>query len=124
MNSPRKSRGAVAVRVLSRMSDRPQSGRSRRFRPLAEPLEARAVLSPLALTRAILDPIALGGGPPALVNGLRPAAAAPAAETATAFNQAALSDLVSHDTVEVNGQVELQPGGLALSGLSPLGSTG
>src|SRR6516164_2885358 len=59
MNSPRESLGAAAVRILSRMIDRPRAAKLRRFRPLAEPMEARAVLSQVALTQTIVAPVAM-----------------------------------------------------------------
>ncbi len=105
MNSPRESMGAAAARILSRMIDRPPAARPRRFRPLAEPLEARAVLSPAPLTRAIVNPITLGCSPAAI------GAAVPSGPRPL-------------DVVEVNGQVELQPGDAVPSGLSRLGRSG
>jgi hypothetical protein len=91
MNSPRESMGAAAVRILSRMIDRPSLAKPRRFRPLAEPMEARAVLSHVALTPAMIDPSAVGHGPSAIVDG-RPSSPGIGA------------------MVVVNGQVETQPG--------------
>jgi hypothetical protein len=126
MNSPRKSVGAAAVRILSRMRDRPPRARPRRFRPLAEPMEARVVLSHVALTRAIIDPIAIGRGPSALVGGRRPSSDASSAPTRPVLNHGAVapSGAGAMDAVEVNGQVELQPSDAVLSGLSRGGSTG
>jgi hypothetical protein len=127
MNSLRKSMGSAAVGILSRMMDQPRAARPRRFRPLAEPMEARVVLSSATLTRAILNPIAIGRGPSAIVAGLRPATGAPAAATGPVLNHGAAVPYVigtMDTTVEVNGQVELQPGDLAQSGLSRGGSTG
>jgi hypothetical protein len=105
MNSPGVSMGAAADRILSGMMDRPRAARPRRFRPLAEPLEARAVLSHVSLTRAIIDPIAVGRGPSAVVVG------APSAPTGPHLihGASAPSGAVTLATVEVNGQVELQP---------------
>jgi hypothetical protein len=90
MNSPSESVGAAAVRILSRLMDRPRAARPRRFRPLAEPMEARAVLSHVALAPAI----AAGHGPSAIVDGRQPSPPA----------------VRPMDAVEVNGQVEVQPG--------------
>ena len=116
MNSPRESVGAAAVRILSRIMDRPRAARPRRFRPLAEPMEARAVLSPVAVTRAIIEPIALGRGPSAIVGLRRPSSGAPSAGIRHHLNHGAVapSRPVTMDTVEVNGQVELQPGQVVL----------
>jgi hypothetical protein len=100
MNSPRESIGAATVRVLSRMFYRQPSARPRRFRPLAEPMEARAVLSHVGFTRAIIDPIALGHGSSAIVH----------RRLHLAHATAALSSVRPMDAVEVNGQVEIQPG--------------
>jgi hypothetical protein len=115
---------AAAVRILSRMVDRPRAERPRRFRPLAEPMEARVVLSQVTLTRAIIDPIAIGRGPSALVGGPQPSSEAPSAQTRPDLNHgaAAPSGPGAMDTVEVNGQVELQPADTVLSGLSRRGS--
>jgi hypothetical protein len=126
MNSPRKSVSAAAVRILSRMMDRSRAARPRRFCPLTEPMEARVVLSHVTLTRAIIDPIAIGRGPSAIVGGRRPSSDARSAETRPDLNHgaAAPSGPGTMDTVEVNGQVELQPGVIVLSGLSRRGSTG
>ena len=85
MNSPRESMGAATLRILSRMISRPTAARSRRFRPLAEPMEGRALLSNVALTHAMVDP-ATSGSP-----GRGPT-----------------------DVIVVNGQVELQPEGIVL----------
>ena len=49
MNSLLRSMGAVVVRFRSRTTDRPSQARPRQFRPLAEPMEARALLSQVAL---------------------------------------------------------------------------
>jgi hypothetical protein len=90
--------GAATVRILSLMINRPKAARPRRFRPLAEPMEARAMLSQVALTPATIDPMAIGRGPSAVVDA-RPAAP-------------------GHGTiimVEVNGQVEVQPGQVVLT---------
>ena len=127
MNSPRESMGAAAVGILSRMMDRPRAARPRRFRPLAEPMEARVVLSSATLTRAIINPIAIGRGPSALVAGPRPATGAPSAATGPVLNHGAAAPYVigtMDTTVEVNGQVEIQPGDLAVSGLSRGGGMG
>jgi hypothetical protein len=73
MNSLRKWVGAVAVRIRSRTTDRPSQARPRRFRPLAEPMEARALLSQVALTGAMTDPNPTGhGAVEVVVNGLSP----------------------------------------------------
>ena len=93
MNSPRESMGAATVRILSRLMDRPRAARPRRFRPLAEPMEARAVLSSVAFTHAIAAPMAMSQV------GLH-------ANPGTT----ALPRSVTMDTVNVNGQVEVQPG--------------
>jgi hypothetical protein len=89
-------------------------------------MEARVVLSPATLTRAILNPIAIGRGPSAIVGGRRPSLDAPSAWTRPHHNHGAAipAGVRTMDTVEVNGQVELQPGSLVLSGLSPGGNTG
>ena len=100
MNSPHESMGVAAIGILSRMRDRPRAARPRRFRPLAEPMEPRVVLSHVTLTRANLDPITIGRGPSAIVDGQRPCTP---------------SGPGTMDTVEVNGQVELQPGAIVLS---------
>jgi hypothetical protein len=75
-------------------------------------MEARTVLSHVALTRAILDPIALGRGPSAIVVGPQPSPEFPSAETGPDLNNGASapSGPATMETVEVNGQVELQPG--------------
>jgi hypothetical protein len=96
MNSPRESMGAAAVRILSRTINRRRAARPRRFRPLAEPMEARAVLSHIALTPAMIDPSAVGRGPSAIVDG-RP------------------SSPGIGDMVVVNGQVEIQPGDVVVN---------
>jgi hypothetical protein len=126
MNSPRESVAAAAVRILSRMMDRPRAARPRRFRPGAEPMEARVVLSQVTLTRAITEPLAIGRGPSALIGGPRPSSEAPLAQTRLVLNHgaAAPSGPGAMDAVEVNGQVELQPSDAVLSGLSRGGSTG
>ena len=92
MNSPRESLAAAAVRILSRMMDRPKASKPRRFRPLAEPMEARAVLSHVALTQAIVAPVAMAYVGPHRI----PDTPAPSG--------------FAVDSVEVNGQVEIQPG--------------
>ena len=92
MNSPRESMGAATVRILSRLMDRPRAARPRRFRPLAEPMEARAVLSQVALTQTIVAPVAMTYVGPHRI----PDMAAPSG--------------FAVDSVEVNGQVEIQPG--------------
>jgi hypothetical protein len=111
MNSPSKSVGAAAVRVLSRMMDRPRAAR-RRFRPLAEPMEARALLSHIAPTRASIDPTAIGRGPSAIVVGRQHFLLAASAHAGPHLDRgpAAASGLRPMETVEVNGQVEVQPG--------------
>ena len=93
MNSLRNSVGAAAVRILSRMIDRPSQPKSRRFRPLAEPMEGRALLSHLGLARAIVAPVAIADAGPHRHHG-----------------PAVRSGARAMDTVEVNGQVEVQPG--------------
>ena len=93
MNSPRESAGAAAIRILSRMMHRPRSARPRRFRPLAESMEGRALLSHLGFTRAIVAPTAI-----AEIGHHRH------------HGPAARSGATAMDTVEVNGQVEVQPG--------------
>ena len=117
MNSSSESVGAAAVRILSRMMDRRRAARPRRFLPLAEPMEARAVLSQVALTRAIIDPTTIGRGPSAIVVGRRPSADATSAETGPALEHgaAATPGAGTMDAVEVNGQVEIQPAAIVLS---------
>jgi hypothetical protein len=112
MNSPRGSMGGAAVRILSRMINRPTAAKPRRFRPLAEPMEARAVLSHVALHQAITHPIAIGRSPSAIVDGRQdsPHAASAHAGLHLEPGPAAPSGLRPMDTVEVNGQVEVQPG--------------
>ncbi len=86
MNSPCESMGAATFRILSRMINRPPAARPRRFRPVAEPMEGRALLSHVALTQAVIDPATTaspGRGPT--------------------------------DVIVVNGQVELQPDGILLT---------
>jgi hypothetical protein len=83
MNSPRESMGAATVWMLSRMINQPSATRPRRFRPVAEPMEARALLSHVALTATVIDP-AMTASP-----GRGPT-----------------------DVIVVNGQTELQPDGV------------
>jgi hypothetical protein len=85
--------GAAAVRVLSRLVDRPRTARPRRFRPLTEPMEARAVLSSVGFTHAIAAPMAMAQVGLHANPGTTP-----------------LPRSVTMDTINVNGQVEVQPG--------------
>jgi hypothetical protein len=112
MNTPSESVGATAVRILSRMMDRPRAARPRRFRPLAEPMEARTVLSHVALHQAITHQIVIGRSPSAIIDGRHqsPHAALAHAGLHLEHGPAAPSGLRPMDTVEVNGQVEVQPG--------------
>jgi hypothetical protein len=112
MNSPSESMGAAAVRILSRMMHRPPAARPRRFRPLAEPMEARAMLSHVGLPQAVIQPIAIGRGPSATVDGRQPSPAAGSADAGPDLDRgpAAPSGIGAMDTVDVNGQVEVQPG--------------
>jgi hypothetical protein len=112
MNSPSESVGVAAVRILSRMMERRRAARSRRYRPLAEPMEARAVLSHVILHQAITHPIAVGHSPSAIVDGRQDSfhAASAHARLHLEHGPAAPSGLRPMDTVEVNGQVEVQPG--------------
>jgi hypothetical protein len=89
-------------------------------------MEARVVLSHVTPTRAIINPIAIGHRPSVIVGGRRPSLEAPSARTRPHHHHGAAipSGVRTMDTVEVNGQVELQPGQLVLSGLSQGGSTG
>lgn len=111
MNTLRESVGAVAARILSRMTDQPRAAKRRRFRPLAEAMEARAVLSHVAVSTAIIGPIAVGRGSSAIVEGPRPAPDATSATASPALDtgSAARSGPGSMDTVVGNGQVEIQP---------------
>jgi hypothetical protein len=108
MNSPRESVGAAAVRILSRMMNRPRAARLRRFRPVAEPMEARAVLSHVAFTPAMTGPIVIGRGPSSDATaadagpGLAPATVSPSGPGIGAM-------------VVVNGQVEMQPGEIVVN---------
>ncbi len=117
MNSPRESVGAATVRILSRMIKRPPAAKPRRFRPLAEPMEARAMLSHVGLTRAMIDPIAIGRGPSAIVGGRQPSSGATSMEAARDLGPgtAAPSGPGTMDAVEVNGQVEIQPDAIVLT---------
>jgi hypothetical protein len=94
MNAPRESIGAAAVRILSRMIDAQRPAKPRRFRPLAEPMEGRIVLSHLNIPGAIIDPIV-----PATV------------ETVVVNGQVEIQP----GDVVVNGQVEIQPGDVVRS---------
>ena len=93
MNSPRESMGAAIARIVSRLTDRPRAARPRRFHPHAESMEGRAVLSSVAFSRAIVAPIAM-------------------AQVGAHANLGAkgLVGLMPLDTIDVNGQVEVQPG--------------
>jgi len=93
MNSPRESLAAAAVQILSRMMERPRASKPRRFRPLAEPMEARAVLSQVAFTQTIVAPVAMANVDPHRIP-----------------DKPAPSGFAVIDSVEVNGQVEIQPG--------------
>ena len=93
MNSPRESMGAAIVRIVSRLNDRPRAARPRQFRPRAESMEGRAVLSSVAFTNAIVAPIAMAH-----------------VGAQANLGTKGLVGLVPMDTIDVNGQVEVQPG--------------
>jgi hypothetical protein len=117
MNSLHESAGAAAVRILSWMTKRSRAAKPRRFRPVAEPMEVRAVLSHVALTQAVIEPIATGHGPSAVVAGTQPASDATSANAGTDLGlaTAAPSGPGTGDMVVVNGQVEIQPGEIVVN---------
>ena len=94
MNVLRKLVGVAAVGAPGRMMDRARAAKPRRFRPLAEPMEARALLSHVALAPAMADPVPTGPGAGAMV---------------VVNGQVEMQP----GQIVVNGQVEMQPGQIA-----------
>jgi hypothetical protein len=105
MNFSCESVGAAAIQILRRMIDRPRAAKPRRFRPLAEPMETRAVLSHVAIAPAMAGPAASGRGPSAIVDGQGLSSDAMVVPSGPGIG----------DMVIVNGQVENQPGDVVWS---------
>lgn len=93
MHSQRKSMVEVSILILPRLTNRPVRARPRRFLPLAERMETRAVPGALAFGEVIVPPAAIAIVGPQGDVGLT----------------SALRALVP-DEIEVNGQVEIDPG--------------
>lgn len=93
MHSQRESMVVVSIRILSHSTERPGRARPRRFRPLAERMETRAVPGALAFGQVVVPPAAI-----AIVEPHRDPGISSALQPLTA------------DEIEVNGQVETEPG--------------
>lgn len=93
MNSQRESMAGVSFRILSCSTERPGRTRPRRFRPLAERMETRVVPGALIPGPAVVPVAAIAivepHGDPGMPSALRPS---------------------TPDEIEVNGQVEIEPG--------------
>jgi hypothetical protein len=115
MNSLHESVRAAAARILSQRTGRPRAMRSRRFRPLAEPMEARAVLSQLALPTMSVGPEGAGPGASVVVGRPQPSFDVASADAGTYSDPGAADPSGAQTVIVVDGQVEIQPDQIASS---------